>query len=332
MYRKENIRVELERTWITSDLHFSHGNIIKYCNRPFSSAEEMNEAIVAEWIAKVNPSDSIINLGDNGSAPNTDHRDKDQPKHIIDFFDSLPFHKIYMIMGNHDEEVWNQMCDLIEGSKDLSKRFVMLPPIQEIYTSNHRKSEHRLADTTRIILSHYPIYSWKRLYAKNSENIHFHGHSHGLKVKCKNRLDVGWDTELSIMSLRHAIDTALDGVYSPHVEQVENWQDYSLVFVMNIKPVFNNYAINRKLLNADNLVGSVYVQVLQQGDSDLSATQCAKNKVYIEFFDKDIGELALDIPFDAWYEILDDQQIDMILNHPRVKHPYPKTKSIPTSY
>ena len=39
------------KVYITGDHHFCHANIIKYCNRPFSSVEEMNEQMTELWKA-----------------------------------------------------------------------------------------------------------------------------------------------------------------------------------------------------------------------------------------------------------------------------------------
>ena len=50
--------------WWTSDYHFSHYNIISYCNRPFKTAEEMNETIIRRHNERVKPEDTVFFLGD----------------------------------------------------------------------------------------------------------------------------------------------------------------------------------------------------------------------------------------------------------------------------
>ena len=50
--------------YLTSDTHFNHGNIIKFCKRPFKDAEEMNQMLIENWNKKV-PKDGIVfHLGD----------------------------------------------------------------------------------------------------------------------------------------------------------------------------------------------------------------------------------------------------------------------------
>ena len=50
--------------WWTSDHHFGHANIIKYCNRPFASADEMNKAMVNRWNDLVADDDEVWIVGD----------------------------------------------------------------------------------------------------------------------------------------------------------------------------------------------------------------------------------------------------------------------------
>jgi calcineurin-like phosphoesterase family protein len=52
------------KIWLTSDNHFFHENILKYCNRPFGSVEDMNEALVKNWNSVVGPEDHVYCLGD----------------------------------------------------------------------------------------------------------------------------------------------------------------------------------------------------------------------------------------------------------------------------
>jgi len=50
--------------WFTADHHFNHANIIKYCNRPFSSVDEMNNELVRRWNEVIKPDDTVYHLGD----------------------------------------------------------------------------------------------------------------------------------------------------------------------------------------------------------------------------------------------------------------------------
>lgn len=83
--------------WFSSDLHFDHANIISFCDRPFSSTHEMNEAIIERHNAVVKPQDHHYNLGDvtmiRGGAP--------QVARLKAWVSRLNGHK-RLIMGNHD--------------------------------------------------------------------------------------------------------------------------------------------------------------------------------------------------------------------------------------
>lgn len=45
--------------YFISDLHLGHRNILKLCNRPFSSIEEMDEIIIDNWNNKVHRDDTV---------------------------------------------------------------------------------------------------------------------------------------------------------------------------------------------------------------------------------------------------------------------------------
>ena len=82
--------------YITSDLHFYHKNIIKYCpkSRPFSCEEEMNEIIVKNWNDKIGKNDSVYILGDVSFG---------KPSATIQLLNRLNGRK-KLIVGNHDTD------------------------------------------------------------------------------------------------------------------------------------------------------------------------------------------------------------------------------------
>lgn len=80
-------------TFFTSDTHFSHENIIRYCARPFASVEEMNREMTARWNAVVGPRDTVYHLGDFSLG-------KDSP---TKFLRKLNGGKKILVRGNHDK-------------------------------------------------------------------------------------------------------------------------------------------------------------------------------------------------------------------------------------
>lgn len=50
--------------YFSSDHHFYHQNIIRFCNRPFATVEEMNEKLVNAWNEIVDPEDEVYYIGD----------------------------------------------------------------------------------------------------------------------------------------------------------------------------------------------------------------------------------------------------------------------------
>ena len=91
--------------YITSDTHFNHSNIIKYCNRPFHDIYEMNQAIIDRWNSIVNDNDIVYHLGDFAfiRRDNLELSYAQQLRQQIrEFVDRLNG-KIILIKGNHDK-------------------------------------------------------------------------------------------------------------------------------------------------------------------------------------------------------------------------------------
>ncbi len=88
-------------TWITSDLHFGHTNIMKFCpqsrSRFNNDVDYMNEQMVREWNATIAPEDTVYILGDVAFLP----ADK-----AVKIMRRLNGRKI-LIEGNHDRKLLN---------------------------------------------------------------------------------------------------------------------------------------------------------------------------------------------------------------------------------
>ena len=121
---------DVQRIFFTSDTHFNHENIIKYCNRPFGNIHEMNETIIKNWNNKIRSSDLVFHLGDfmMGSG------------NYSNFWD-IRYRlngNIILVMGNHDWGLFeNVQGNIGDTFKDIYNELAIIVNGQKMYL-NHK--------------------------------------------------------------------------------------------------------------------------------------------------------------------------------------------------
>lgn len=154
----------------TSDLHFGHENIIKYCNRPFKSTDQMDDCLIKNWNSRVTPNDTVYIVGD------LIYRTKKLPEWYLEQLNGTK----YLIRGNHERYLDKENFESSRYFADISDYMVI---------SDGGK---------RIVLFHYPICEW---YGMNEGNLHIFGHIHSansptLKIMCQ--LDGAYDAGVDL--------------------------------------------------------------------------------------------------------------------------------------
>jgi calcineurin-like phosphoesterase family protein len=155
--------------FFTSDTHFGHQNIIDFCDRPWRTADEMNEALIERWNRLVGPNDTIYHLGDFAMKIRDDE--------IRAIVRRLNGHKI-LILGNHDERTIARKSSAFKGD-DLFE--AIYPGVHEVMIGKQR-----------IVLCHYSMEAWNQ---QHRGSYHLYGHSHGTLPERSDRLsfDAGVD-------------------------------------------------------------------------------------------------------------------------------------------
>lgn len=154
-----------DKLWFTSDLHAHHKNIIKYCNRPFSSVEEMNSTLIKRWNSLIKDDDDVFMLGD-------------------------------IVFGGYDKwiNIISQLKGikhLIQGNHDPSK--VVNRLLEEGYFESVSQMELIEVDDQKLFLCHYPMISWPN---KERGSLMIHGHVHSTEdtpMFSESHYDVGVD-------------------------------------------------------------------------------------------------------------------------------------------
>lgn len=165
--------------WFTSDTHWGHSAVIGFCKRPFTSVEEMNEALIENWNKKVQPNDVVYVLGDMAMC---------SFKEFEPIAKRLNGNKI-LVQGNHDK---------YSGTQYNRLGFTVYQELTIKLAGN------------KVRLSHYPyaLPWYRRLFAHKSElrymecrpskvpgEFLLHGHSH-VKYKLadhEDRIHIGAD-------------------------------------------------------------------------------------------------------------------------------------------
>lgn len=81
------------KDFFIADTHFGDSNIIRYENRPFASAQEMDVVIMNKWNEVVSDEDTVYVVGDFSA-----HCDMQKDREILGKLNG----KKILIMGNHD--------------------------------------------------------------------------------------------------------------------------------------------------------------------------------------------------------------------------------------
>lgn len=137
--------------FFTSDTHFNHANIIKYCMRPFADKDEMNEALINNWNSVVKENDIVFHLGDFMFG---------NMNRFWDFRSRLNG-KIYLIHGNHDYELMDKI-NVDDGFEIVTSQLNIVVNGQKIY------------------LNHFPLLTFDGIY-KDKPSWQLFGHVHSNK-------------------------------------------------------------------------------------------------------------------------------------------------------
>lgn len=143
----------------TSDTHFCHRNILRFCNRPFASIEEHDEELIKRWNEVVGPNDDVYHLGDVLIG---------NPKRIPDIMKRCNGRK-HLIHGNHDYSKTKKL---------------------DCWTTSQSYLEVKEGDDLLILL-HYPMRFWNKAHWGS---YHLYGHCHGSAPPVGRSLDVGVDS------------------------------------------------------------------------------------------------------------------------------------------
>lgn len=178
----KKIHIQLEKDqkiWFTSDLHFGHRNVIRFCDRPFENEKEMGKKLIEYWNSVVDDNDIVFVLGDTFWFNDS--------RSIKKALDQLRGKTIYMLPGNHDDfEHYHRVDD---------PRIILCPDVVVLWLQEYNSSKKK-----EIWMSHYPMMTWPH---RENDTWQLFGHIHSNAFRSEgmdqnlplhwNQHDVGCD-------------------------------------------------------------------------------------------------------------------------------------------
>lgn len=192
----------MSRTFFTSDTHFGHRNIIKYTNRPFANAQEMDDVLIARWNETVGEHDTIYHLGDFSLS---------DPKFVKTIFPRLNGHiKVLGYHWHHDKR-WLPdgfgKTRYVSGPQGIPVE-IMLPMVVLKFKGLRNNGRPQV-----VVLCHYAMAKWDQ---RHYRSWHLYGHSHGQFENGGLSMDVGVDCHefrpISLEQVAERMDSLKEGL------------------------------------------------------------------------------------------------------------------------
>lgn len=178
-------------TYIGSDFHWGHTNIMKFCPqsraRFKNDVNYMNEQMVLEWNSIVQPEDLVYMLGDIAFLP---------AQKATEYMRRCNGRKI-LVRGNHDRKILND------------------PSFRGCFEEVHSDWIGNI-NGHYVHMYHFPIMEWDQMHRGA---LHFHGHLHGgvSGLEAFRARDMGMDaTGQIVVPMERAIADALTGKIKGH--------------------------------------------------------------------------------------------------------------------
>jgi calcineurin-like phosphoesterase family protein len=139
--------------FFTSDEHYGHDAVIKYCHRPFTTGKEMDAELIKRFNSFVGPNDTTIHAGD-------------------------------FCWGNKEEHAKQYI-------KQLNGNHIFLKGSHDCWLPNSAPYMwQKLIEGQFVVICHWAMRTWGR---SNYNSWQLHGHSHGGLEPIGKQWDIGVD-------------------------------------------------------------------------------------------------------------------------------------------